>query len=175
MRENICSEKCFQCTGQENFQWRFFSCPVYPGGTDMQSIAVVYYSGTGNTEAMAQAISDSAKEHGASVTMFDSDHFDKDTMKDFDAVAFGCPAMGVETLEEDSFEPMFASLETELDGKRIALFGSFGWGDGQWMADWEDRAKADGAVLVFDPVIANETPDTVALERCAKIGELLSR
>ncbi|MBR6366129.1 MAG: flavodoxin [Lachnospiraceae bacterium] len=92
----------------------------------------------------------------------------------FDAIAFGCPAMGAEVLEESSFDPMFTSIEASLSGKKIALFGSYGWGDGQWMRDWEDRCHDDGAALVCDSVMANYTPGEDALDACRKLGEALA-
>ena len=98
----------------------------------MSKIAVVYWSGTGNTEAMAKAVLEGAKEKGAEVVLLTPDEFDVSMMDSYDAIAFGCPAMGAEVLEEEEFEPMFASCESKLSGKRIALFGSYGWGDGEW-------------------------------------------
>ena len=94
--------------------------------------AVVYWSGTGHTEAMAQAVAGAA---GADV--FTASEFSADQVAEYDAIAFGCPSMGSEQLEEDEFEPMFESVKPALDGKKIALFGSFGWGDGEWMRNWE--------------------------------------
>ena len=99
----------------------------------MSKIAVVYWSGTGNTEAMAKAVLEGAKEKGAEAVLLAPDEFDVSIMESYDAIAFGCPPMGAEVLEEDEFEPMFASCESKLSGKRIALFGSYGWGDGEWM------------------------------------------
>ncbi|HAY73190.1 MAG TPA: flavodoxin, partial [Ruminococcaceae bacterium] len=94
----------------------------------MSKIAVVYWSGTGNTEAMAQAVADGAKEKGADVSVMTASEFDAGMMDDFDAIAFGCPSMGVEQLEDSEFEPMFSDCEAKLGGKKIALFGSYGWG-----------------------------------------------
>ena len=137
----------------------------------MSKIAVVYWSGTGNTEAMAKAVLEGAKEKGAEVVLLTPDEFDVSMMDSYDAIAFGCPAMGAEVLEEEEFEPMFASCESKLSGKRIALFGSYGWGDGEWMRNWEERAKNDGATLVGgEGLIVNETPDDEALEKCAALG-----
>ena len=102
----------------------------------MSKIAVVYWSGTGNTEAMAKAVAEGAGSTGAEVELITAPDFSSAALKNYDAVAFGCPAMGAEVLEENEFEPMFAALEGSLSGKRIALFGSYGWGDGQWMRDW---------------------------------------
>ena len=128
--------------------------------------AVVYWSGTGNTEAMAKAVAEAA---GAE--LFTASEFSAAKADEFDAIAFGCPAMGAEQLEESEFEPMFASLEGSLNGKKVALFGSYGWGDGQWMRDWCERAKEDGAVLFSEEgLICNETPDDDAQAACRKLG-----
>ncbi len=139
----------------------------------MAKVAVVYWSGTGNTAAMANAVAEGAKERGAEVSVFSPADFNKDMVADFDAIAFGCPAMGAEVLEESEYEPMFTDVETVLSGKRIGLFGSYGWGDGQWMRDWEDRCKAAGAKLATAPVMANETPDDSALSECRSLGSML--
>ena len=140
----------------------------------MSKIAVVYWSGTGNTEAMAKAVLEGAKEKGAEAVLLAPDEFDVSIMESYDAIAFGCPAMGAEVLEEDEFEPMFASCESKLSGKRIALFGSYGWGDGEWMRDWEETCNEAGAVLACDSVICNETPDDEAVLSCRSLGEALA-
>ncbi len=140
----------------------------------MSKVAVVYWSGTGNTEAMAGAVEAGAKEKGAEVSVFGSDDFTADKVAEFDGIAFGCPAMGAEVLEETSFEPMFAAVEGSLSGKKIALFGSYGWGDGQWMRDWEERCNAAGAQLACDSVMANNEPDDNALEECKNLGASLA-
>ena len=105
----------------------------------MAKVAVVYWSGTGNTETMASAVAEGAKEKGAEVSLLECSEFNASMMDSFDAVAFGCPSMGNEQLEEDEFEPMFSSCEEKLKDKKIALFGSYGWGDGEWMQSWEER------------------------------------
>ncbi len=140
----------------------------------MSKAAVVFWSGTGNTEAMADAVIAAAKEAGAEVSVFDPGKFSADQMAGFDAIAFGCPAMGDEVLEEDEFEPMFAAVESVLAGKKIALFGSYGWGDGQWMRDWEERCKKAGAERIGEPAVANEVPDAAALEACKALGAALA-
>lgn len=134
-------------------------------------IAVVYWSSTGNTEAMAQAVVEGAKHAGAEAELFTAAEFDGGKMDEFDAVAFGCPAMGAEELEDGEFAPMFETCESKLSGKKIALFGSYGWGDGQWMRDWCERAKEDGAQLFSDEgLICNETPDDDVQAACRKLG-----
>lgn len=136
-------------------------------------IAVVYWSGTGNTEAMANAAAEGAKNAGAEVVLLNN--LSAADLASYDSVAFGCPAMGAEELEDSEFEPMFAALEGSLNGKKIALFGSYGWGDGEWMRTWEDRCKDDGAVFACDPVICNEAPDDVAVAACKALGEALTK
>ncbi len=140
----------------------------------MSKVAVVYWSSTGNTEAMANAVAEGAKAAGADVTVFETADFSADKVDEFDAIAFGCPAMGAEVLEEDEFDPMFTSCESKLSGKKIALFGSYGWGDGEWMADWENRCKDDGANLVCESVICLETPDDEATDKCKDLGKALA-
>lgn len=135
----------------------------------MSKTAVVYWSGTGNTEAMAQAVAESA---GAE--LFACADFDAAKVDEFDAIAFGCPSMGAEQLEEDEFEPLFAACEAKLSGKKIALFGSYGWGDGEWMRNWQEQCEGDGAVLVAEPVICNDAPDDEALVACKALGAKLA-
>ena len=141
----------------------------------MKKVAVVYWSGTGNTEAMATAVAEGAKAAGAEVTVMTSATFTPDKVDEFDSIAFGCPSMGDEVLEESDFEPFFSDVEGSLNGKTIALFGSYGWGDGQWMRDWEERVKADGAVIVNgEGLIVNETPSDDDLELCKSLGAKLA-
>ena len=135
-------------------------------------IAVVYWSGTGNTKAMADAVAEGIKISGSEADLLNS--ITADDLGSYDAAAFGCPAMGAEELEDSEFEPMFSALEGSLNGKKIALFGSYGWGDGEWMRTWEDRCKEDGAVLVCDPVICNEAPDDDAVSACKALGKALA-
>ena len=129
----------------------------------MNKVAVVYWSGTGNTAAMAQAVAE-----GANAALLEAAAFTAADLGNYDAVAFGCPAMGAEQLEESEFEPMFAGLEWSLGGKKIALFGSYGWGSGEWMEQWAARCKEDGAVLYDESgLIVNEAPDDEALGAAA--------
>ena len=140
----------------------------------MSKIAVVYWSGTGNTETMANAIADGARNAGATVEMFTADVFSASMMDNFDAIAFGCPSMGAEQLEESEFEPMFTDCESKLSGKKIALFGSYGWGDGEWMRNWEDSCRDAGAVLACDSVICQDAPDDEAEANCRSLGAALT-
>lgn len=131
--------------------------------------AVIYWSGTGNTEQMAAAIAE-----GAGAELFAVSDFNGN-ISDYERIAFGCPAMGAEVLEEDVFEPFFTAIEGALSGKTIALFGSYGWGDGQWMRDWEERVKSAGAVLLNgEGLIVNETPSDSDLELCKTLGTKLA-
>lgn len=137
----------------------------------MSKVAVVYWSGTGNTEAMAMAVAEGAKGKGAEVSVITAAEFSPEQVGEYSAIAFGCPSMGSEQLEESEFEPMFAALEGSLNGKKIALFGSYGWGDGQWMRDWAQRAQDDGAQLFSEEgLICNETPDDDVQAACRKLG-----
>ncbi len=140
----------------------------------MSKVAVVYWSGTGNTAAMAGAVEEGAKKRGAEVSVFGPEKFTADMVSEYDGIAFGCPAMGAEVLEESVFDPMFTDIEGSLSGKSIALFGSYGWGDGQWMRDWEDRCKSAGAKLACDSVMANNAPGEDALEECRDLGAALA-
>ena len=140
----------------------------------MRKIAIVYWSGTGNTEAMANAVAEGAKDAGANVNVFTAGDFSGSMVDSFDAIAFGCPSMGVEQLEESEFEPMFQDCEGKLHGKPIALFGSYGWGDGEWMRTWEDTCRSNGANLVCNSVICQETPDDSALAECRDLGSALA-
>ena len=140
----------------------------------MKKIAVVFWSGTGNTEAMAKAVAKGAQAAGASVTQYDAASFSPGLMDGYDAIAFGCPAMGSEMLEDSEFEPMFENCKGNLSGKTIALFGSYGWGDGEWMRNWEDDCRAAGAVLACDSVICNDAPDDEAIEACKALGAALA-
>ncbi|MGE9994276.1 flavodoxin [Peptoniphilaceae bacterium SGI.137] len=140
----------------------------------MSKVAVVYWSGTGNTEQMAQAVLEGAQGAGAETQLFTASEFDADRMDRFDAIAFGCPAMGSEVLEEEEFQPMFDSVEGKLKGKKIALFGSYGWGDGEWMRSWEDTCRGTGANLIDDGLMCNEAPDEGVLEECKDLGKALA-
>ena len=140
----------------------------------MSKIAVVYWSGTGNTESMAAMVAAGAKEAGAEAVLLTAAEFGPDQMDAYDAIAFGCPSMGAEQLEESEFEPMFSACEAKLSGKKIGLFGSYGWGDGEWMRSWESRCNDDGANLACESVICNEAPDDDALAACRELGASLA-
>ena len=140
----------------------------------MSKIAVVFWSGTGNTEAIADAVAEGAKGAVAEVSVFNVTDFSADKVDEFDAIAFGCPAMGAETLEDSEFEPVFNECEPKLNGKKIALFGSYGWGDGEWMRTWEETCNSAGAVLTAESVICNDAPDDEATANCNALGAALA-
>ena len=140
----------------------------------MSKIAVVYWSGTGNTEAMAEFVAEGARSAGADVTVFPVSEFSASRIDEFDAVAFGCPAMGAGQLEDSEFEPVFNECEAKLRDKKIGLFGSYDWGDGEWMRTWEETCRGDGAVFAADSVIANNAPDDNAASACKALGAALA-
>ena len=130
--------------------------------------AVIYWSGTGNTEQMAAAVAEGAGAELIRVSDFSGD------IAEYDRLAFGCSAMGDEVLEEEEFEPFFAAIEGALSGKNIALFGSYGWGDGEWMRTWEADCAANGITLACDSVICNDAPDDDAKAACRALGAALA-
>ena len=140
----------------------------------MKKTAVVYWSGTGNTEAMAEAVLTGMKDAGADAVLYTAAEFSPSKLSELDAVAFGCPAMGAEMLEESEFEPMFNDCKGSLAGKKVALFGSYGWGDGDWMRSWEDDCSASGIKLCCKSVTCNEAPDAQGLAACRLLGKLLA-
>ena len=137
-------------------------------------VAVVYWSGTGNTEIMAQAVAEGAKEKGAEATLFTPDEFNPSMVGDFDSIALGCAAMGDEVLEEGKFQPMYDDIKDGLKDKKVALFGSYGWGDGQWMRDWEDDCASAGIKLATGSVMCNYAPDDAGTAECKELGAALA-
>ena len=140
----------------------------------MAQISIVYWSGTGNTELMAQKVAEGVREAGQEAVVLSVDLADVSELKKARAFALGCPSMGAEQLEESEFEPMFTSCESKLSGKKIGLFGSYGWGDGEWMRIWEETCRNDGAVLACDIVICNQAPDAEAQAASAALGKALA-
>lgn len=139
------------------------------------SVSVVYWSGTGNTQAMAEAVAEGIREGGAEAVLLEVGKADAAALAGENAFALGCPSMGAEQLEESEMEPFVEALEPLVSGKRILLFGSYGWGDGEWMRDWAERMKNAGAVLIREEgLIANEAPDDGALEECRAAGKELA-
>ena len=139
----------------------------------MSKVAVVFWSGTGNTEAMAESVTAGITAAGGTAETVALSDFTADKIDEYDAVAFGCPSMGAEQLEDTEFEPMFNGIEGKLAGKKIALFGSYGWGDGEWMRNWEEQCKGLGAVMAADFVICNNEPDDEAKAACEALGKAL--
>lgn len=137
-------------------------------------VAVVYWSGTGNTKEMAEEVYAGAKAAGADVLLLNAADFDTSGAASYDAFAFGCPAMGAEELEDTEFLPMFSACEGALKGKKIALFGSYGWGDGEWMRSWEEQCATLGVTFAADSVICMEAPDDEAREACRTLGASLA-
>lgn len=139
------------------------------------SISVVYWSGTGNTQAMAEAVAEGIRSAGADSVVMEVSDADAAALAEEEAFALGCPSMGAEQLEESEMEPFVEMLEPLVSGRKILLFGSYGWGDGEWMRDWCERMKNAGAVLVREKgVTANDAPDDEALEECRAAGKELA-
>lgn len=142
----------------------------------MSKTVVIYWSGTGNTEEMAQAVLEGAKGVNPETKMYNVLDISATEALNYDTLILGCPSMGDEVLEESEFEPFFSEIEPNLSGKNVALFGSFGWGVGQWMKDWEDRVNSAKARLVNgEGLIVNGQPDEDAKARCAELGETAAK
>ena len=139
----------------------------------MKKIAVVYWSGTGNTEAMAQAVVEGAQAAGADAALFCACEFSPAQAAEYAAFAFGCPSMGAEQLEEGEFEPMFSAVKPGLSGKDIVLFGSYGWGSGEWMETWTQDCEDAGCRLAADPVTVCGAPEADCLAACRDLGRAL--
>lgn len=140
----------------------------------MKKTAVIYWSGTGNTESMAKAVLQGIIDSGADAELYFVSDVSAELFDSVEAVALGCPAMGAEVLEEDEFEPMFESYKDKLAGKRVALFGSYGWGDGEWMRSWEEDCNSNGINLCTESVICNDAPDDEIIDQCKKLGKVLA-
>ena len=140
----------------------------------MKKTAVIYWSGTGNTEAMANAVLEGMTAAGADAKLLTVDQVNSAVLNGYAAIAFGCPAMGSEVLEEMEFQPMFDSIKNQMGGKAVGLFGSFGWGDGEWMRDWESDCSNAGISLTCEGVTCCETPDDTALAACREMGKALA-
>lgn len=141
----------------------------------MKNIVVIYWSGTGNTEEMAKAIFEGASLEGNTVALLSVDEATIEHVLNADAVAFGCPSMGAEQLEESEMEPFIESISGTVKDKDIALFGSYGWGDGEWMRSWEEKMLAFGAKLIKGGLMINNNPDQEGFEQCKKLGEALAK
>lgn len=137
----------------------------------MDRIAIIYWSGTGNTEAMANAIFDGTKQGDAEVKLFSVSDIDATEAFQYDKLILGCPSMGSEVLEESEFEPFYEKLKEKLEGKKVALFGSYGWGDGEWMRDWQQSVTEAKAVLFKEGLTVNEIPGDTDLAECMNFGK----
>ena len=141
----------------------------------MRKTAVVYWSGTGNTQMMAEKVAEGVRAAGAEADVYNCTEFSADLMDNYEAVAFGCPSMGSEQLEDTEFEPVFTECEAKLSGKVIGLFGSYGWGDGEWMRNWVEQMTGAGAEMIeAEGIIANEAPDADAQAACEAAGKALA-
>ncbi len=141
----------------------------------MKEILVVYWSGTGNTEKMANAICDGIAKTGDKFVLKSVDDASADDVKSYSHIALGCSSMGAEVLEEAEMEPFVESITGLVSGKKLLLFGSYGWGDGQWMRDWYERMDATGAQLISEGLIVNETPDADGIALCEEAGQALAK
>ncbi|NMM61856.1 flavodoxin [Clostridium sp. P21] len=141
----------------------------------MKNVVIIYWSGTGNTENMAIGVMDGAKSEGANVKLLSVQGAKVEDVLKADAVAFGCPSMGTEQLEESEMEPFVESISDAIEGKDTALFGSYGWGNGEWMTDWQERMESYGARIIEDGLIINNEPDEEDIEKCKELGKLLTK
>lgn len=141
----------------------------------MDKIIVAYWSQSGNTKEMAEAIGEGIVSAGKEAEVLAISQVNLEDLKSATTFALGCPAMGAEVLEEDEMEPFVCEVEKFATGKKIGLFGSYGWGDGQWMQDWQQRMSQAGAVVDESLcVIVQETPDMEALSVCKEMGKNLA-
>lgn len=140
----------------------------------MSKTVVIYWSGTGNTESMAKAVFNGASAVNTQSELFSVSDISAESASEYDNLILGCPAMGAEVLEENEFEPFFCELENKLNGKNVALFGSYGWGDGEWMRNWTERVQQSGATLLNDGLITPDAPDNDILEQCRALGEKMA-
>ncbi|SDB66982.1 flavodoxin [Butyrivibrio sp. INlla16] len=142
----------------------------------MSKVKVIFWSGSGNTQAMADAVANGITGAGGEAEVASFSSISPADAASESVIAFGCPAMGAEVLEESIVEPFMADYETKCSGKKVALFGSYGWGDGQWMRDWQDRLVAAGASIIGgEGVIANNAPDDDAISQCEELGRMLAQ
>lgn len=141
----------------------------------MDKVYIIYWTQTGNTGAMAEAIADGVKEADKEPVLLSPTEAKVADLKELNAFALGCPAMGAEVLEETEMEPFVEELEGSVSGKNVALFGSFGWGDGQWMRDWVDRMTSAGATVIGgEGLMANDAPNAEAIDACKNLGKTLA-
>ena len=140
----------------------------------MEKIAVIYWSGTGNTELMAKYVAEGAKAAGAEADVFSVSDFSQGQLGEYARYALGCPAMGAEELEDSEFQPFYEAVKPALNGKKVALFGSYGWGGGEWMTPWKEDAANAGLVLADEPLAIEGAPDDAGKEKCRELGKVLA-
>ncbi len=141
----------------------------------MEKIYVIYWSMSGNTQAMAEAIAKGINDAGKEAVVQYVSEASVSELQDAKVFALGCPAMGAEVLEEGEMEPFVSEVEGIAAGKKIALFGSYGWGDGQWMRDWEERMSGCGATIINGAgLICHETPDDAMISECENLGKQIA-
>ena len=141
----------------------------------MKRIAIIYWSGTGNTEAMAKAVAEGAQQENIEVSVLNVAEASMEDIINADAVALGCSSMGAEVLEETEMEPFVLSIEGVISGKPVALFGSYGWGNGEWMQDWVARIQGCGGKVLGEGLIAMGMPDAQGIADCKALGSELSK
>lgn len=139
----------------------------------MSKIAIIYWSSTGNTETMANSIKQGIEKSGSNADIFPVSSFSAN-IDDYDKIALGCPAMGSEELEDSEFLPFYDSIKNKLSGKKIALFGSYDWGDCEWMRTWESEISSLGGSLIKDGLTINLSPDDNGINECISLGEALA-
>lgn len=138
-------------------------------------LGVIFWTGTGNTEAMANLVAEGAKEAGAEVEVLNVSETDVESALGFDRLALGCPAMGDEALEEGEFEPFYSELKEKLGDKPVVLFGSYSWAEGAWMETWVEDAKTSGLNLVAEGLICFESPEDEKVDACRQLGAQLAQ
>ena len=148
---------------------------LYEEEKKVKNLVIIYWTGTGNTEVMAESVMEGAKTLDANVRLLNVGDAKVEDVINADAVAFGCPSMGAEQLEESEMEPFIESIASAVSGKNTILFGSYGWGNGEWMTDWQERMEGYGAKVIGDGLIINGGADKEGIEKCKEIGKLLAK
>lgn len=137
----------------------------------MSKIGIIYWSGTGNTETMAEAIKEGVANAGADVELFSVDAF-SGSINDYDGLILGCPACGDEELDDGEFEPFFNDNLENLSGKKVAIFGSYEWNEGEWIKVWANRCKEAGIELFKgEGLKVYSAPEDEHIEECKAFGE----
>ena len=134
---------------------------------------IIYWSGTGNTEKMAELIKEGIVQAGKNATTINVSDVNVDEVLEEEILVLGCPAMGDEVLEESEFEPFIEEISSKISGKKVALFGSYGWGDGQWMRDFEEKMISYDCTIIESPLIIQNEPDGNEQE-CIDFGKRIA-